>query len=173
MRRVGQAEYGVSSSSSLLTALRFPLRFGLVWGLPGCRSLPHFAAFRHFRDWGYLHNTSHNKSLWPLLGIFYGTEGYRFESCRACSLPLTRPATYGWPCFFGENGLGVYRLAWACRCAAPFRPHRTDHELRHRPIPLDVAGPTNALPDFSSGQGDSATRTAKEAQGDRKFGSSG
>ncbi len=31
------------------------------------------------------------------------------------------------------------------------------------PVLLDVAGAMNALPDFSSGQGDSATRTAKGA----------
>ena len=29
------------------------------------------------------------------------------------------------------------------------------------PVLLDVAGAMNALPDFSSGQGDSASRTAK------------
>jgi len=33
------------------------------------------------------------------------------------------------------------------------------------PALLDVAGATNALPNVSSGQGNSATRTVKEAQG--------
>ncbi len=42
----------------------------------------------------------------------YGTGGCRFESCHACSLPLTRPATYGWPCFWSKTALACIGLPW-------------------------------------------------------------
>jgi len=67
---------------------------------------------------------------------------------------------------FLQNSLGVYRLAWACRCASQqFLLTRPQIQLAQRadPVLLDVAGAMNALPDFASGQGDSAVSAAKGA----------